>query len=84
MTCPTVKVRDEEVEGGYQIINRSDFDPKVHEVYEDDGSHARTERAKELKGLSADEVKEIAVKAGIEYSKKGEAIEAILESEFPE
>lgn len=43
----------------------------------------RATREKELKGLSADEVKAIAAKADLDYTNKGDAIEAILDVEFP-
>jgi hypothetical protein len=29
----TVKIKNDRQESGYVIINKSDFDPKVHELY---------------------------------------------------
>lgn len=49
---------------------------------DESADEARAARAKELKGLSADEVREIAVGAGVEQSTKAENIEAILAAEF--
>jgi hypothetical protein len=32
-TCPTVSVKSSEHEGGFLVVNESDFDPKKHERY---------------------------------------------------
>jgi len=31
--CPTVRVADDKVPGGYVVINETDFDAKVHRLY---------------------------------------------------
>jgi hypothetical protein len=33
-TLETVKVKDERAPGGYYLINKSDFDPAIHALYE--------------------------------------------------
>lgn len=34
-TCPTVKVKEDN-EDGFVVINEADFDPKVHDLFEED------------------------------------------------
>jgi len=84
----TVLVEELGVPGGKRI-RTADFDPSVHTKHGKTGpakdhDDARGARAKELKGLSADEVKEIAIAAGIAPSTKAENIDAIMAAEFPE
>ena len=35
---PVVKVKSKEHEDGFKVINKSDFDPEVHEKYEGEPS----------------------------------------------
>jgi len=34
MTCETVNIVSEAAPGGYVVINKSDFDPGIHQLYE--------------------------------------------------
>lgn len=33
--CPTVSIANEDSPGGFKVINESDFDEEIHELYED-------------------------------------------------
>jgi len=90
MSNETVRVTEKGVPGEKRI-HKADFDPSVHALLkkgtkaEDvNQQEARTARAKELKDMSADDVKGIAVGNGIERTTKAANIEAILDTEFSE
>ena len=94
---PTVKVKWPGGDSGYLTINKQDFDPAIHTLYEakskpvtpkSSGSNpARAAREAELNGLLPDNwrsVKRIAQELDIEKPDGGwdEAIPMILDKEF--
>lgn len=84
----TVRIQDPDYPDGI-LINATDFDPAQHTPFgegaeeEADGSDDRDARAKALSKLPAADVQALAEAAGVEYTNKGAAIEAILAAEFP-
>lgn len=51
MSCPTVKVKSTapEEQGPYVIINEADFNPDVHELYDEATEAAKPTKAKKEK-----------------------------------
>jgi hypothetical protein len=79
----TVRIKHDEVPGG-MVIEKKDFDPKIHELFEAEAADPKAARAKALTKMPADDVKELAKGHGAEVTTKAAAIEAVLKAEFPE
>lgn len=60
MKVETVKIVDDNAPGGHVVINKSDFDAKKHEVFEEVSAA----------GMTVAELKDALDKAGIKYEAK--------------
>lgn len=76
-TCPVVKVKSDSVEAGFIVINESDFDEKLHELFEEG-----TDGAKKA-DLTVAQIKEALTEKGIDIpdgAKKADLL-ALLNAE---
>lgn len=76
-TCPVVKIKSDSVEAGFIVINESDFDEKVHELFVEDDEGAKKA------DLTVAQIKEALAAKGVEIpegAKKADLL-ALLNAE---
>lgn len=67
MIVPTVKVKRDGPKG-YRIINKSDFDPAKHELFDSKAEKTSTGAAdKPLDDMTAAELKDMATEKGLDF-----------------
>lgn len=94
-TCETVKIKssDPKTQGDFVEINESDFDPKIHELFSDEGKPAKAPKPAKINataealafaeeaGFDLTDVKGTGKKGVITVEDVQDAIEAAEESE---
>lgn len=75
----TVKVVSDTAPGGHVVINKSDFDPKVHEVWEDEAPSApkTSGKAKTADDMTVEELKNALIEQGIDFPAKAKKEELV-------